>query len=383
MRVDIKGFLPLGVFAVVLGLATALPSLAFEPLRDPRKLRSPKSEKVGRVISARVVLADYDLIRKDFPWLGDWEEWQVDAWVLEQAGYLALTQARQTVTNTTVSIDLSRSKEAYRPRDYGRALVFSAQYEGKMVGLIDAKGAGARKPHLGDHANGLMTLGEAIREFLYEKLVREILKRAEAGVETVGTYGVLDLGFDVKFPESHQTIPAGMVIRQAHRRSSKDSSSLGGKQSLKIERILRRFGVTSAGAYRDEPVEKINIQGVDGEKAMIDFGTFLTVPEFIKPAKNFDGFRILLNPKKQDFVQAEPDIRVPWEIWGYGVTGRDDPQWDNPWVWSHDLARALRDGTADRGAANRHWENLMRPVLEKWNKNCAKLLSASARIDHE
>lgn len=232
--------------------------------------------------------------------------------------------------------------------------------------LIDVKGSGAKSPKQTDHANGLASLGEVIREFSYEQLVHKLFQHSQSGQRSVGHYAVIDAGFDVKFGDGRQD-RAGLILRQAHTRAPGDKSSLGIKAAVKIEKVLRRYGITSAGAYQEEPYDALNIQGTkDG--ALLDFGGFLAMPWFSKPAYHFDHTpeveprrKPLLTPHG-DFVQPDEPRRVPWKVWGFSQSGKADPIADNPWIWSHDLARGLRDGTAQRKDAEQHLHNLLDPV---------------------
>jgi hypothetical protein len=165
---------------------------------------------------------------------------------------------------------------ALRPRDYGRALVYETGSDGGTSGLIDAKGTGSLAPGVGGHSNGLATLGEVIREFLYEKLVRTIFVHSGSGLETVEHYAVIDWGFDV-IHDNGMRDPAGMILRQAHSRIRERYSGFEDAAAKRVELTLRPYGLTSAGAYRvGEDREMINVQGTkDG--AVLDFGGFLTV----------------------------------------------------------------------------------------------------------
>ncbi len=184
----------------------------------------------------------------------------------------------------------------------------------KALGLQHLKTA----RHLRYETERLASLGEAIREYGYERLVNEIFKQSKSGLETVRNYAVLDLGFDIKNQEG-TTSRAGMVLRQAHERSSGAYSLIDNERALKIEKLLRRYGVTSAGAHRNKwPYEWLNIQGTKD-------GAVMTTEEVMK-------------------LQPEPALRVPLKVWGTSVSGTIDPAFDNPWIWSHELAESLRRG---------------------------------------
>jgi hypothetical protein len=318
------------------------------------------TENALRVRSARVVLADYPLIRRDF-FLETLSEEAIDAWLLDRTAYLAQAQALQTTYNTPVDIDLSRSTQALRPRSYGRALVYRAARRA----FIDGKGAGSSAPSPGSHGNGLATLGEAIREFMYEKLVRSIFLHSGSSFETVGHYAVIDWGFDVVH-ENGARDRAGMVLRQAHQRTGDGLSILPSERAGAIEAVLRRYGVTSAGMrYARNVFDAVNLQGTaSGE--ILDFGAFLAVERFERDVVNLLDGSSIFRMGGIAFVQPDAALRVPLELWGTSVSGRLDPKFDNPWIWSHELARDLARGAADRGAVTAHFANLVERVRARW-----------------
>jgi hypothetical protein len=339
-------------FALALFL---FPLLAFgidTPLRNPALLQRPEKEAMVRVSSARVVIADYGLIQRDFAETRNMSHPEIDAWLLDHAAYVSKPQAAQATVNTTIATN-GKEVVAYRPADYGRASVFSAG-----TGLIDAKGTGAPFPRQYDHGNGLATLGESIREFVYEKLIHQVTEHAGLDVDTVGCYAIFDLGFDVKHADG-STSPAGMILRQAHERSAGAYSLYDETKARQIEKELRRYGLTSAGAYRHQSVEQLNIQGTKDGHGLIDFGGYLTVEKFEKPARNFYDHAPLFEPGTPGFVQPDPERQIPFELWGYTHSGKADPKLDNPWVWSHELATNLRNGTATRENVEQHIHNLL------------------------
>ncbi len=343
-----------------------------------------KAEEVVMLQDARIVMADYPLLRLDFPELRNLSSEEIDDWLIKNTAVMSKTQASQEIVNT--KINSWATKSAYRPPEYGRALVIPvskpyAPLATEEIGLIDAKGVGAVNPALRDHGDGLATLGECIREFVYEKMVNKVFDHSKSGIKTVGTYAVIDAGFDLRHTDK-STSPAGIVLRQAHERYVSKSSLFSEENSLKIENILRRYGLTSAGAYRSDSIERINVQGTK-KGAVLDFGGFLTVDHFEKRAKHFYGNKILIDAKLANAIQPDESIRIPLEIWGSTVSGKEDPKLDNVWLWSHDLARAFREGRANRNDANQHVRNLLNPVYEKLShtvvgaspQNCLELIN--------
>jgi hypothetical protein len=350
-----RGFLGrVAILSVILASALiAARASANEPIHSAAQLNRPVAEKVVRVRTAKVVLADYALIRRDFVQVRGMSDAQIDEWLLQKTAFISRPQAAQSAVNTPIATS-EELATALRPKDYGRALV----YEVGPASFIDGKGAGSLEPVQAGHSNGLATLGEATREFLYEKLANTLLLHSGSHFDTVGHYAVIDWGFDVVQPDG-KTDPAGMVLRQAHRRAPGRGSLLDDAAARDAELTFRRYGVTTTGAYRAGTVtEQINVQGTpDG--ALVDFGGFLTVENFFRPARNFYHTDTILSPGDIDFLQPDTRYRVPFDTWGYGVSGLEDPKFDNPSVWSHELATNFRRGIADRAAFQRHFDNMV------------------------
>lgn len=354
------------------------PAMAIdEPVRRIVDLNQARAEPVVRVRTARVMLADYALIRRDFTEVRSMTDAQIDAWLLDKTAWIAEPQARQAEVNTPIDVMEGRG-QAFRPASYGRALVFPAGDRG----LIDAKGAGALAPEAGHHSNGLATLGEVIREFSYEKLARMLFLHGRTRFETVGHYGVIDLGFDVIHADGSRD-PAGMVLRQAHRRYAGHYQSIfKGEHARNVERALRRYGVTTAGMhFRTSEIELINVQGTP-EGAVVDFGAFLTVERFEHPARSLaEPGELLLEPGHINFVQPDSAVRIPVDVWGTTVSGILDPKYDNPWIWSHELARDLRRGVALREHAALHYDNLVGSVRRRlFGASSVEAMGAIGRI---
>jgi hypothetical protein len=323
---------------------------------------------VKRVSTAKIVLADYELIRKDFSHARNLSNDQIDSWLLNSVAFVADTQLNRNEVNTAISLGPD-ARTAYRPPQYGRALVF--QVKG---GFIDVKGVGAIYPVQADHSNGLATLGEVLREYLYQKMVQLLFDHDESNLKTVGSYAVIDWGFHVIHSDG-STSPAGAILRQAHRRFDNISSLLTPDQMKRFERVLRKYGVTSAGAHRYTIFEKANIQGTHNSE-VVDFGAFLTVDQFSKVVWDFLLDEVIFDPRQPDFIQPHDDLRVPLHIWGTTHSLVEDPKQDNPWIWSHELAVALSQGLATREDVERHAKNLLAPVAQILNsKRCVHVLT--------
>lgn len=236
-------------------------------------------EEVEHISTARVVLAEYDVIQHDFHELGtdnlvslnpglldlSAERREeairsiIDDWLISNSAYISCSQASQAVVNTSIRTDGRRSV-AYRPPKYGRAVVVPtlltsppgerrARHRSGSVGLLDLKGAGVspdRIPSSGVQSNGLEYLGLALSDFLVKKAIDHILSRSLPTVWTVPVYAVLDLGFDI-IEGFHGAGPAGMHVRRAHRRRLEPRApAVEHTVTFEIESTLRRYGLTAA-----------------------------------------------------------------------------------------------------------------------------------------
>lgn len=224
---------------------------------------------------------------------------------------------------------------------------------------------GAVRPRAGDHSDGLMTLGEAIREFTYEKMVNRVFMHEGSGLKTVGSYAVIDGGYAVKHADGSSS-PAGIILRQAHARDLGPSSTMSDEITLRVEKVLRKYGITSAGAYRDKySYDMLNVQGTN-KGAVIDFGGFLALEDFGgRDAKHFFRPKVLYKDQGPNRIKPNPALRVPLEQWGSAFPGKEDPKMDKPWVYSHDLAKSFSEGRESRDDAYNHLRNMWGPFFDK------------------
>jgi len=378
----------------------------FEPTRlEP--------ETVYRLPTARLVFANRDLLQHDFPSLQD--DSLIDEWLITNAAFISAGQRNQSVVNTPIATSDEQTM-AFRPPHYGRALIFSLAVNRRcgigtdtMTGLLDVKGAGVALrtiPKLAPHANGLMMLGEAIREVIIEKMLNRIFQHSATGYRAVPSYAVIDTGFDIKRADGTR-IPAGLLVRRAHLRPSfrlgtKESSSPLVDLEFAIELLLRRYGVTSIGVatiieiadcdsettikygftplqFKADEVERIkaaanftagrkllegvNIQFTKAAESnpdraqIIDFGGFFVKENFENPIVSLVGDRLLrlgemISTSDSRFVQPDEKIRLPqalWgetgQIWGYEASEAELSAFvmDNPKILAFNLARDFRE----------------------------------------
>ncbi len=326
-----------------------------KPLTDPAKLEQPQKEKVVQLNDVKVLIADYELIRKDFPQTKDLPESEINRWLVGKVGYIAAPQVLQTEVNSEIHTT-SATTTAYRPFGYNRALVF-------RVGpkqFIDVKGSGTLNPQQGHHSNGLAAINEVLREFVIEKKLQQILGDSGLTNKTVGSYAVLDYGFDVKFPDGN-ILPAGAVLRQAHERNNEDKVRSMGNQffgkslSRKLELAIRGYGLTSSreGTYESlkpgqELRDLINIQG-NSRGELFDFGTYRATSSFSLdtywyPDAKVDNAVPILRTTDKDFVQPNPARMLPLEEWGRVFPANAIP-YEVIRKQIHDLVTAYKAGT--------------------------------------
>jgi hypothetical protein len=403
---------------------------------EPEKL---EPEIVYRLPTSRVVFADHDLLQHDFPFLradrlvkthpklqevGPTRKAIgpiLDEWLMTNTAFISESQRGRSLVNTPIETT-AEQVVAFRPPRYGRALIFSLEENRRRLsrphlhsqadaidGLIDVKGIGVApkaKPRFATHSNGLMTLAEAIREVIIEKIIDRIFQHSGSCWRAVPSYAVIDTGFDLKWPNG-VTQPAGLLVRRAHLRPScprglKDSSSPLVQLELSVELLLRRYGITSASVstiieiadsdgktaikygstllrYNEDEIKKIKemasftgglkrLDGVNLEftreaelnpacAQIVDFGGFLVKERFENPIVSLVADRLLrlgeiISPSDPRFVQPDEKIRLPYRFWG--ETGRI---WeyeaseaelltrirDNPKILAFNLARAFRE----------------------------------------
>lgn len=279
-----------------------------------------------RVTTARILQADYELIRRDFEITRTMNTAQIDEWLLKSAACISRDQVdvgEKRGVNTSISADLRDPKSSLRPPNYGRALVI--QMEG---GILDAKGAGGLTQAISQnsHRNGLMETAEAIREFAFTKLVKRTLGHADSEFGVIDSYAVIDFGFQVKSPVDNSFQPAGLLLRQSHFRDIRRSEQLEQKNAIHIEQTLREYGITSAykktsiGDNKTILYDVLNVQGSDAGKFIFDFGGYRISDHFQNQAITlsdlFEKKLIpVLNPKSPA-LQPDPRYAPLFQEWG-------------------------------------------------------------------
>lgn len=324
-----------------------------EPLRTFRNVHTQGViEKVYGVRNAKVLIADYELIRKDFPEIRNLSNEEIDNWLINQTGFISQGQKKQKKVNTKIEIN-NKINRALRPPEYGRALVYEMKVDKKKVGLIDVKGSGGVNPSFASHNSGTMTLGESLREFSFEKMMTQIVDHSAIENKVVGSYAVIYPGFDVIHQDGSQS-PAGFYLRQAHKRFTQAEYAAKGfyrrgngwlDQNLreKFKKLFNKYGIFAAENY----------QGTVNDN-LFDFGHYIV---------------------REDLKASKKAITIPFEQWGFDripdeeISTYED-RWkfskrDRPWIWSHDTAKAFVEGKASRHDVWMNHYNLIKPVQDK------------------
>ena len=320
-----------------------------------------RCETAVRVAMARIVIADYPLIRKDFPQIKNCSSAEIDQFLLDQCAFISEAQTKQTQVNTKIQTTPEK-KQVFRARDSGRGFCIPVGQK-----FIDAKGVGARAPQKRDHQNGLATLGEVLREFLFQKMVEEILFHSRTGYKTVESYAVIHFDFRVK--EHKFSGPAGALLRKFHTPSSRPGTLMDKYKTMEIERVLRTYGVTSAGAYRNKfAYDKMNIQETLDHRIK-DFGAFLVVDKLTRPVNFYHEAPVMIfDPKDANFPQPLKRLQIPNKVWGLSVDGLGTVRQDWPWVKSAEIAESFAGGRCSRQEVQRFYDHFLKPVQKKLRK---------------
>ncbi|MBC7976600.1 MAG: hypothetical protein H7138_16625 [Myxococcales bacterium] len=121
-----------------------------------------RDEQVLGVRTARVVFANYALIRHDFPALRGASTTAIDAWLVQHGAVISVGQAASDVSSPM----------------YGRAVVMPVP-----GGLLDVKGAGVETgvtPTRNWHQNGLLMLGAGIGSAGFQDLIHNVFRDARS-----------------------------------------------------------------------------------------------------------------------------------------------------------------------------------------------------------
>ena len=250
------------------------------------------------VAGSRVAFADYALLAADFPELSTYvscfDTTTVDRWLLEHASLVSLTQAKGSAINPTLN-SAGSTVRVFRPPAYGRAFV-TAIGSGKTAGLLDIKGAGVAvgmQPQLKTHSNGMCSLSYLFLDLVTQWILDRIVAQSLPNIYTLPVYAIIDLGFDMRFSAANSPVPAGLMIRRAHRRPKGGvklpaTRTMRERRVLEIELTLRTYGISSCGSDGTLTIKPHdhgisyrlpNSQGVLEEKLLLEELARLVAPD--------------------------------------------------------------------------------------------------------
>ncbi|WP_103072550.1 hypothetical protein [Aquimarina sediminis] len=218
-------------------------------------------ETMFGVANAKVIFANYEVIKSDFPnqWDRitkgvDCEEAAIDKWLVENTAFISNKQAHSSCTNNSISLTGVRCR-AWRPSQCNRSAILGQpeMYEEDSRFLFDVKGNGVSLNEDPKFANtdGFMTLSEAIHEVIIEHLIFASMVHATVDIRPMPAYGVVDLGFSVWSEDDHKPERAVLLLRRAtikhqNQREPFEQEKESALVFLKTELLFRKYGLSSS-----------------------------------------------------------------------------------------------------------------------------------------
>ena len=168
-----------------------------------------------------VLVADYELLKKDFPCLKDFSQKQIDDWMISQAAFISEGQIKrcreggdmyELIEDITGKFDESQSKIGVRMKGGGRACTFIINNEycwnekGNFTAdMVEVKGIGTTilQPEIEKKACGFLSYVDALKEFAYQKLIHHISELENQEWNTVQYYAIIDTGIKYKENEAN------------------------------------------------------------------------------------------------------------------------------------------------------------------------------------
>jgi len=278
-----------------------------------------------KIKNAKVLLADYDLLKHDFPFLKDKSYEYINKWLIDECAYLSEGQTKRLISENDIGkfldiksiddiLDFSQKRFGMRQRGFGRAATFFAAPEfsiqdGKFnAHMISVKGNGTQKnaTDFTVKENGLLSMVDAFKEFCMQKLIQRIAEINNTPWRTVQTYAIIDIGIKIKDGLENPGTGYigerfGLTIRQAHSRfvsaydepcffSVVTDESQKHPFAMSFKKTLLSYGLTS----EQEPVGEIlhhdilsqieknetdwNIQSDATMCRMVDFSQYYALP---------------------------------------------------------------------------------------------------------
>lgn len=437
----------------------------------------PIAENVcARVRTASVVFADYAALQSDFPQLRtetilenrpelrslsarlreEAVHAAIDEWLLLHGALVTVEQAKQTWVNERISIGEERVKIG-RPRAYGRAGIVSLRESWRNLpvdakkrwprephGLLDLKGIGVadgvtpqRRFFDSYSAHGLCSLGRALGEVSWARMLRTMFEHAGAPFAPLPIYAVIDLGIN-----DFKGRAVGIQVRAAHRRNNHDFYHPIGapayQAAVVAEFVLRHYGVTTTawpctvdvrihrgrgryaitrtqvpqydtatirrfldiaadGRSRDQS-HYINVQATVLEDPstlamqMYDLEPLIAVTEFRAPVVMMVGNRVCrwggtLTPRDPEYPQPNPACALPVADWGFAAPKagegkpRHEGRYRGPTRRGMEWAAAYRAGKISRGDIVKNLERFEQRATRKWPRRSNALEIAHRAAD--
>ena len=305
-------------------------------IQSVRDIKSDSIRSPMLPINVIASLIDYNSLKNDFDFLNTKKEKDIKKWLINNLGFISVSQIYKIdfrklkatypdIKDTNVdsfakklvgtfsdeksfalqkyhyyftkkthddiqkitALDHSSIKFGYRPYKYGRALYIPAyNLNTKTVQTIfDVKGVGAIFPRRPHHETGLLTVNDAIKETMIEKILQEMNKAKPSGYKVSPIYAVFIIDLENLIKKEGKY--SALIIRKAiNRKYNGRSSEL--TNALSFEMFLRSIGLTSSYPIELKSVGKkywgSNLQGGIDEKTMVDFGHFY----FVEKNRNFN-----------------------------------------------------------------------------------------------
>ncbi|CAM9874815.1 unnamed protein product, partial [Heterosigma akashiwo] len=170
-----------------------------------------------RLKQARVLTADYDLLRIDFKELQSCSDADIDEWLLRNCAFISEGQVSRlqeggdhkellgiNSVEDFVDVELTSRSGAIRQRSGGRAATFlvNSEYSFSDGGflnarMLDVKGVGVHKNadyFSSPKVTGLLNYADALRELAFHRLIAHLAAKDDGAWSTVQAYAILDTG---------------------------------------------------------------------------------------------------------------------------------------------------------------------------------------------
>lgn len=277
--------------------------------------------------------------------------------------------------------------------------------------------------------NGLVSLGEAIREVIYQRLMQKIFNAAfehdldETGKQNISketfknfayqtnkVYAIVDWGFDKKWPserwkesdhcpvseapDADDCVRAALIVRQAHKREVQESLSARDRETkgANLLQVLKRHGVMTNidgfGLWRSNESVYGNLQWSDLYD-FYDFGTVGVVPPCPHPITQAGGVTSSsqgLDPECQRVGLSNhfcsTDVCLDFKAWGFdfGWNGIELEKYNRGRTAKVHIRKGYTDVFAQDAGRFYPLQTLDTNAFDPWS---IALLKPTARHDHQ